>query len=203
MNDSLASRVWQRLQGVVGRGRVTGVDDSGPTQLLQVSSISPGDVLDGARRLAEFGLSSSPPPGAVCIVLFAGGERSNPIVIATGDVSTRPRGLNPGETELYDAFGHTLKLLTALVQLDSGAHPLVIKSEGDNVTIQVASGKHISLVGDVVHTGNYTHNGNMLRNGDEVSFGSMLNNGAPIGSTHEHEIASGAAGTGGLTSPPV
>lgn len=102
-------RLYQRMMMLVGIGRITAGNDTGPSQQLQVS-FGNGDVQDRLANLQQYGFSSSPQPGADAVVLFIGGNRGNGVVIATGDRRTRLVNLAPGEVALYTDEGDEVKL---------------------------------------------------------------------------------------------
>lgn len=99
-----AARLFRRALMAIGRGRVTTSLDTGSVQILQLG-LGGGELHDGLPRLAEFGFASRPLAGADAVVLFIGGDRSNGVVVATGDQNSRPRNLNPGETMIYTSDG--------------------------------------------------------------------------------------------------
>ncbi len=128
--EGVMSRLWRRMQLVVGWGRVTVSDDSRSAQVLQVK-LNNAETRDGTPRLGEFGLASRPPAGADVIVVFAGGDRSKGVVIATGDQGTRPRNLAVGESMLYDLWGKYIHLTE-----DDG---IVIAAKNTPVTVNNAT----------------------------------------------------------------
>lgn len=128
--EGIMSRLWRRMQLVVGWGRVTVTDDSRSAQVLQVK-LNNAETRDGTPRLGEFGLASRPPAGADVIVVFAGGDRSKGVVIATGDQGTRPRNLAIGESMLYDLWGKYVHLTK-----DGG---IVVEAKNTPVTVNNAT----------------------------------------------------------------
>jgi phage gp45-like len=49
-------------------------------------------------------------PGTDAVAVFASGDRSNGVIIATGNQKYRLRNLKPGEVALYDNAGNIVKL---------------------------------------------------------------------------------------------
>ncbi|SEJ21756.1 phage baseplate assembly protein V [Azotobacter beijerinckii] len=129
-SEGVMSRLWRRMQLVVGWGRVTVSDDSRSAQVLQVK-LNNAETRDGTPRLGEFGIASRPPAGADVIVVFAGGDRSKGVVIATGDQGTRPRNLAIGESMLYDLWGKYVHLTK-----DGG---IVVEAKNTPVTVNNAT----------------------------------------------------------------
>ena len=127
-------RLGRRVLGMVSWGRVTTGNDSGSVQSLQVQHNN-NEVGDNRPRLAEFGFTSMPPDGSDAVVLFLGGDRSNGIVIATGNQATRMQGLASGESALYDAIGKHIYLNAGYIEINAAGQPVnVINASTVNVT---------------------------------------------------------------------
>ncbi|MBC8984103.1 phage baseplate assembly protein V [Pseudomonas lurida] len=139
--DGALSRIWRRVQLFVSRGRITFSNDAGNVQTLQVR-LGQLETRDATPRLGEFGHASRPPVGADVIVVFAAGDRSNGVVIASGDQKTRPRGLNEGESQLYDLWGKSVYLTR-----DGG---IVVEAQGTPVTVNNATIVTINATESVV-----------------------------------------------------
>lgn len=157
--EGVMSRLWRRMQLVVGWGRVTVSDDSRSAQVLQLK-LNDAETRDGTPRLAEFGFTSRPPAGADVIVVFAGGDRSKAVVIATGDQATRPRDLAIGETQLYDLWGKYIHL----TEKDGG---IVIEAKDTPVTINNATTVTVNAATKVMlHTPLLEVSGDIKAGGD-------------------------------------
>jgi phage baseplate assembly protein V len=100
----MSESLFRRIQMMLGRGRVTYVDDSGPVQKMQVRAN--GLVTSDARtRLPEFGHASNPPVGSDVFYGAISGDSSNVAVVGTNHQESRPRNLLPGESMLYSQDG--------------------------------------------------------------------------------------------------
>lgn len=144
MSDGILSaieRLGRRMSAAIGVGRVTLVDDDGGAQSIQVR-LSANEIRDAAPRIAEYGFTSNPPPGSDAVIVFIAGDRSQGIVIATGNQTYRLTGLGDGDVALYDTRGQHVKLTATGMILDA---PLGLTVNG-NVTI----------VGDTTQTGAIT-----------------------------------------------
>ena len=119
------NRIGRRLMTTIGRGRKTTGDDSGNIQKLQVQ-LGQNEVRDNTPRLAEFGFTSMPPDGSDLVVLFIGGDRSNGVIIASGDIATRMKNLQPGESALYDSLGKHVYLKVDQIEIDAKNQPVNI-----------------------------------------------------------------------------
>lgn len=126
MNES----IFRRIQMMLGRGRVTYVDDSGPVQKMQVRAN--GLVTSDARfRLPEFGFASNPPVNSDVFFGAISGDPSNVAVVATNHQESRPRDLLSGESMLYSQDGKQV-YMTA-----SGG--IVVEAKGQAVTVNNAT----------------------------------------------------------------
>ena len=117
------------LRDLIGIGRVTLADDTGQVQELQITEGAAGQgfadrVLDKVRRVGEFGFASVPPLGSEALLLRRLGQRALSIVIGTSHRPSRPTGLQPGDTGIYDVRGAKV-MLTAeglLTRLEGVEH---------------------------------------------------------------------------------
>ena len=115
-----------RVLGMLGLGSVsTPADDSGPSQTHQIGF--PGNKATGRQpidpiaALYQYGVHSNPHPGADALVLFINGDRTRPIVIATGDRRYRLTGLATGEIALADDLGQKVHLTRDGIKIVAGA----------------------------------------------------------------------------------
>jgi phage gp45-like len=141
------SKLWRRVQTLIGRGRISAPAlDNGNVQMLQIvlgAGYDGGEIRDNTPRLAEYGFTSSPalpdvgPDGKFkygcdAIALFVAGDRSNGVIIATGDQRYRLRNLSPGEVALYDDLGQTVKLSRTGIKITS---PQLVEIEAPKVHV--------------------------------------------------------------------
>jgi len=141
-------RIGRRILTTIGRGRLTAGDDTGNVQLLQVQ-LGANEVRDNTPRLAEFGFTSNPPIGADLVVLFVGGDRSNGVIIASGDISTRLKNLRPGESALYDSIGKHVYLKADQIEVNANGQPVNIIN-ATTVTIDASSDVTVNCGGNLV-----------------------------------------------------
>ncbi|MEH9220008.1 phage baseplate assembly protein domain-containing protein, partial [Klebsiella quasipneumoniae] len=105
-----------RIASMLGVGRITAMKDDGGTQSVQYQT--PLEVAS-AHRLAEFGFSSGLPAGTDVVLAFLGGDRSNPVVIATNHQGYRHSGLKSGESVMYNQWGLNILLTEDGVFIDA------------------------------------------------------------------------------------
>lgn len=156
------SKTWRRILNLVGRGRVTLTDDSGVVQVAQVT-LGEDERRDDVPRLAEYGFTSVPPVGSDAVMVFIAGERSNGVVIATGNQTYRLRGLASGDVALYDNRGQTVTLTADGIKVTAPA--VVIEAEA------------IQLTGSTNFTGPVTANGHRI---DETHKHTGVSSGASV-----------------------
>lgn len=197
----LLERVWTRLLFVIGRGRVALVDDAGDVQYVQVR-LSPLET-PNLRRLAEFGVASNPPAGSDAMVVFVAGDRANGTVIATGHQATRPRGLQPGESQLYNAFGMKVYLGKDGIVIDGGGKPVIVQNApqvningAQTMTVQASTKvrfetPRLEVTGDIID-----NVGGLTPNTDTLAGMRIVYNG------HNHNISGIQTGLDTVTSDP-
>lgn len=108
------------VANMVARGVINRVDDSVKLQLLQIGVLA-GETLDGAERMQNYGFTSVPIKGAEVTVVFVGGDRAHPLIVATDDRRHRPTGELAGTVIMYNSDGAQIRLLGADVEVVPGA----------------------------------------------------------------------------------
>ena len=184
----IADRLKRGILAMIGRGRITTSNDSGSAQLLQLR-LSALEVRDQTPRIAEFGFSSRPPVGSDAVLVFVGGDRTNGIVIATGHQASRPKGLEEGETIVYDFFGKSIKF--------TKAGGIVVEANGSAVTINNATTVTINastkvqmntpllqVSGDIVAGGNVSDSKRSMA-ADRVIYNGHTHGGGPAPTPQE------------------
>jgi phage gp45-like len=94
---------------MVGTMKITATDDSGPVHKVQARGFAP-ETIDNMPVLQIYGLASHAMPGSDAMAIFTSGDRSNGVIIATGNQQYRLRALKSGEVALYDNSGNIVKL---------------------------------------------------------------------------------------------
>lgn len=118
MIDNALAPFKRRVRTMIMRAVVEMVNESGKTQLLQVSRTE--DLLDDeVERFQQFGFSSVPLKDAEAIVLLLGGSADHPVITNVDDKRFRPTSLAEGETCLY------------VVQNNAGVIRVWCKNNGD------------------------------------------------------------------------
>jgi len=131
MEQHLFERLFRRIQMLVGRGRITQVDDSGPVQRLQVQA-SGFELADKRARVQEFGLTSNPPIGSDAALMAMTGDRTAVMVVGTNHQGSRPRNLAPGETKLYSEDGKYVYLTASGgIVVDANGQDVVVNNAKD------------------------------------------------------------------------
>lgn len=166
---TVIDRLWRRVMGIVAIVRLTTANDTGGTQLAQVQ-INSLQTHDGLPVLAHFGFSSNAPQGAIGVAIFGSGDRSNGVIIATGDAATRPTSHGTGETVVYNAFQMSIWLRAAGIVIDGGGQPITINNS-QSVTINASdsislNSSSVATAGNLTvgagATGTFTANGGVV-----------------------------------------
>lgn len=178
-----------RLLNMVRLGRVTGVDDTGPLQHLQITETAPGPdgsaaVVDNVGALGLFGLASVPPLKTDVLVVRLFGGRSLTIAIATNHQPSRLRDLSPGDSALYDQRGAFLKMTAEGPVLDCAG-----------LALRIRNFSTFDVEGDVRATGDFVSRSA----GDPVSLNAL----ADAYDAHKHPGVQAGAGTSGPTDHPL
>ncbi len=161
-------RLGRRLQMLAGLGRVQWVNDSGQVQTAQLT-LTALEVRDNTPRLAEFGFTSNPPPGADAALLFLGGDRSNGVVIATGHQRYRLKGLASGDAAIYDSRGQSVWLTPGGIVVNGAGLPMVVNN---TPTVTVNAATSVTLNTPTTHcTGNLNVDGSVVAQGDISDHG--------------------------------
>lgn len=140
----MLSPVARALSNMLVRGTVVLADAATKMQSLQIKLLS-GEAKDGIEHFEAYGLTARPHPGAECITLFPGGDRSHGVVIAVADRRYRVTGLAEGEVALHDDLGHKVHLTRTGIVVDGAGH-------------------NISVLGNVIVTGDVVASGISLIN---------------------------------------
>jgi phage baseplate assembly protein V len=90
----------QRIMLMLGRALLTVVNDDAGLQRVQVALLSK-ETRDDVERFQQYGFTSHPHAGAEAAVVFLGGNRDHPIVLAIDDRRYRVQGLAAGEVAIY------------------------------------------------------------------------------------------------------
>lgn len=148
-------RIRRKLAGIrlAFRGVLTLVKAAGAVQLVQLDGLS-GERLQDAELFQQFGFTSNPPAGTMCVVLPLGGRTAHGIVIATEHGTYRLQNLASGETALYNQWGdHIL--------LGADRHMKVVSSVAvDIIAPEVTMSGNLSVTGNIVAQGDVSDHAN-------------------------------------------
>lgn len=108
MTKQMMAPVRRAVQNMVSRAVLRLVNDAGGIQAVQIGLLR-GETRDNAERFQDFGFSSTPLPGAECVVVFVGGNRDHPLVVKVDDRRYRLKA-NAGGATMYDAEGNYIHI---------------------------------------------------------------------------------------------
>lgn len=120
------------ILNLIGIGRATLSDDSQEQQFVQLTERFLGNggterVTDKVPRVTEFGFTSVLPEGSEIVVIRRNGERAHSIAIASQHRASRPKGLKPGDTAIYDVRGRIIRLTADGIEIDAAGGPVTVK----------------------------------------------------------------------------
>jgi len=116
-----------RIANSIARAVVNLVDDAKKQQMLQLGVLATEDI-DDAENFQTYGFSSVPLAGAEAVVLFPGGDRAHPLVVAVADRRYRPTGGQAGEVVVYNSAGAKV----------------ILQADGD-IEVQPAVGREVFI----------------------------------------------------------
>lgn len=178
------------LANLIGLGRISMVDDSAELQRVQITEGAVGTgmtdrITNDVIRVTDFGFASSPPLDAEAVLVRRTGDRAQSIVIATSHRPSRPKGLQPGDSGIYDVRGAKVMLTAQGIEIDAKGKAVTIRN-ASKVRVEA---ELLEVTGDVVSRAN----------GTEVS----LNGLADAYSKHKHTGVQTGGGISGKTDSPL
>ena len=134
------------VSGQLVRVTLTGVDDSGPQQLVSAVGIG-GQPIGEAVRLQHFGVSGNPPIGAEGVMLISGGRFDRPHLLGLEHPDHRPTNSPSGTKVLYDDQGNCIRAY--------GKDGIQVEAKSGDVWVKPAPGKNLYHGGKPGDGGNY------------------------------------------------
>lgn len=131
-----------RIVAMVGKFVIEAADDAKTVQEVKFTALA-DEVLEGVPHMQPGGISHVPIPGAEGMLLSITGDRDNAVAICVADRSTRPTGMNPGETALYS---------NATGEGYTGGVKILLAQDG-GIEINPLGSSRLTINGDTVMTG--------------------------------------------------
>lgn len=107
--ERLLARQARARRNGFARGVMSLASDVHKMQTSQIELLD-GEMVDGAERAQQYGMTSHPQPGAEVFVAFVGGDRGHAVILACDDRRFRVQSLKPGEVCIYTDEGDTITL---------------------------------------------------------------------------------------------
>jgi phage gp45-like len=167
-------RLYRRILMNVAPAKILATDDTGPIHRVQVNLNGGPEIVDQLPVMQHYGLNAHAPVGSAATALFIAGQRSNPVIVATGNQKARLRNLKPGEVALYTDEGDSLhfargQALTVNAGNSFGVTTKAATIKGsDTVTLDspvVHATKDLTAAGKVDASGGFFQNGNPIGGG--------------------------------------
>lgn len=107
---NMIERLQRKVAMTIAPVMITATDDSGPVHRAQVRINGTPERIDNAAVSQLYGFASHAMPGTDATAIFVGGDRSNVVIVSTGNQKARLRDLAVGEVALYTDEGDYVKL---------------------------------------------------------------------------------------------
>jgi len=122
---------------LVGRAIVTAVNNSGKTQLVQVTALKDETISD-IERMEEYGFATYPKTGSEALINFINGNRDHGLVVCIHDRNYRPTDLTEGDVRVYDYRGNKITCKSTGIEIFvSSSGKIAIKSDGVSLKTQL------------------------------------------------------------------
>lgn len=178
-----------RASNLVARAIPRVVGDGASRQSVQLE-VTKGELIDDVPRMQNYGFTGVPPVGGSdAVVIFLGGDRNEPIIIAMENRQFRIAGLESGEVAVYDDLGNVIKLGRDQVDITAVAKVVVAAPEVEVVaetkamvtapTVEVAATTQASIT---VGAASMTITPTTIA----LVSANLTHNGKNIGATHYH-----------------
>lgn len=129
------TNMWQkvrsRLEMMLVKAMIEGVDDSQPLQLVKISALA-DETQDGMERLQNYGLSSVPTVGSEAFAAYLNGNRDHGVVVVCDSGEHRPTQLKRGEVTVYSQHGQSILLKEDGTVEINGATDITLNGDTDN-----------------------------------------------------------------------
>lgn len=106
--SSFVKKTRTAVDNMVARAVLRVVNNAGGLQALHIALLQ-DETRDNCERFQEFGFDSTPLPDAEVVVVFVGGQRDHPLVVACDDRRYRLKS-NAGGSTMYDASGNFIHI---------------------------------------------------------------------------------------------
>jgi len=124
-----------RVQNMLARGELAAASDTQDTQQVQVLVLA-DEVRTRVQRLQDYGFTSVPIAGAYpCLLVCPFGDRAQSVVVAADDARYRPTGGAPGDVEVYDSRGNSVRLRAGELRVFAAADLELEATVNANLTI--------------------------------------------------------------------
>lgn len=173
--------MMQAFRAMIGRCVLSALRDDGAGQVADVTVLAGEDLVD-LERIAEYGFSSAPLPGAEGVVLFVGGQRDHGLIVATKDRRTRIKNLAAGEVAIYShngdsvvlRNGNVIEVTTQTLRINAST-----KVEITSPEMVVTASTRVTFTTPLVQTSANLTVGGILSAINGYSLGGALAGGAP------------------------
>lgn len=129
--DHMLGPIKIRILLMIGRGVLTAIDSSKEIQLAKLTLLA-DETKDQTEIFQHFGFRSSIPKDSDLIFLSIGGNRDHGVIIGSESRSHAIKGLNEGDTVIYNKNGKYLWLkgenlegIVEKIEINNSSHELI------------------------------------------------------------------------------
>jgi phage baseplate assembly protein V len=198
-------RLYRRIRMMVAPTKILATDDTDVIHKVQLRVQNTPEILDSVGVMQIYGLASHAPVGTDATALFVMGDRSNPVVIATGQQKSRLKNQKPGEISLYTDEGDTISMQRQQNVAISTKTATTKATDAFNVSTKNATingSDQINLTTpNTTVSQDLTINQDVKAHGKIDASGGFFQNGNPIGGGSGGAGPPGPAGPAGPAGP--
>jgi phage baseplate assembly protein V len=154
---STTDRLYTRIKMMTARGIITATDDTQGVHYAQVR-VTPRETIDKVPVVQIYGFGSHAKPTSETHLLFATGDRSKAVAIATNDPAARPRNLQPGEVSIYTDEGDIIVLKRGHQIAITTTGTVTVTAGTVNIAGPASGNVTVNVTGDIHATGTITAN---------------------------------------------
>ena len=109
--------IKRKIYLMIGRAILTAVNNTGKTQMIQVTGLKDETISD-IERMQEYGFETYPKTDSEATINFINGNRDHGLVICISDRRYRPTDLTEGDTRHYDYRGNKITCKSTGIEIE-------------------------------------------------------------------------------------
>ena len=161
----MIQQILQKIKNLISRAGIIATDDSKKVQTIKIDGPHKGEAHHDVVHHQIYGFSIHAPKGSVPIVIEVNGDRSTLEAINPHHASSRPKGLNEGDVQIYTTAGQYIKLsadgniaISTTKNIIINCNDITVTADkatinSNNINLGSEGGQPIARVGDMVRVG--------------------------------------------------